>query len=132
MFGIAMSLGSAILWPLILLVVEPKYHASALGISSMIDNGLQATSLVIAGSLTKDYTEGQHERTDQYEYFMYWVLSLAILMFVLTLCLWYIDPSLNDKPEKLIVVENEDELVEMEGGAEQLANESPFSCTATA
>merc|ERR1712228_189047 len=94
-FGIAMSLGSAILWPLILLVVDQKYHASALGISSIVDNGLQATSLVIAGLLTKNEDE-----SDKYEYFVYWILSLAVLMLILTLWLWHIDSSLNEKPKK--------------------------------
>merc|ERR1712154_241502 len=120
-FGIAMSLGSAILWPLILLVVDRKYHASALGISSMVDHGLQATSLVIAGLLTKDYTDGQHAGTDQYEYFVYWVLLLAVLMLVLTLCLWYMDPSLNDKPDKQKDADGA-ELVEMDGGDDGIAN----------
>ena len=98
-FGTAMSLGSAILWPMILLVCDKKYHASALGVSSVIDNGSQATSLVVAGALTRDYTGREHENTDQYEYFTYWVLLLAVMMLVFTIWLWVIDDdTLNGRP----------------------------------
>lgn len=119
LFGIAMSLGSAILWPMMLLVCESKYHASALGVSSVIDNGSQATSLIIAGALTKDYTNKEHQNNqDQYEYFTYWVLFEAILMLIFTIWLWLVDKNniLNGKPNNKGKVEQEDNIKDKSQG----------------
>merc|ERR1711972_225872 len=103
LFGTAMSLGASLLWPMVLLVCEQKYYATALGISSCIDNGVQATSFLIVGALTI----GSGEEQGQYRNVSIWVTSLAVLMLIFTILLWCCDDELNKKP-KDILVETED------------------------
>ena len=92
-FGIAMSLGSALLWPMVLLVCDTKHHATAIGLSSCIDNGGQATSFLIVGALTI----GNGEEQGQYRNVTIWLLVLAVLMLILTMLLWCGDDELNRK-----------------------------------
>merc|ERR1712014_42306 len=99
MFGTAMSMGSALLWPMVLLVCDKKYHATALGISSGIDNGGQATSFLIVGALTIGNGEGE----GQYRHVSIWLIVLAALMLAFTVLLWCCDDELNRKQTKRIV-----------------------------
>ena len=103
-FGTAMSLGSALLWPMVLLVCETKYHATALGISSSIDNGGQATSFLIVGALTI----GNGEERGQYRNVSLWLITLAVLMLIFTILLWCCDDELNKKPMEKVIAENTD------------------------
>merc|ERR1712228_575362 len=89
---------------MVLLVCETKYHATALGISSSIDNGGQATSFLIVGALTI----GNGEERGQYRNVSLWLITLAVLMLIFTILLWCCDDELNKKPMEKVITENTD------------------------
>ena len=115
LFGVAMSIGAATLWPLVLLVVEPVHRASALGVASALDNGWQATSILVSGALARQEPQGEHHRRDQYELVSFWVLALALLMLLFVALLWHSDTRrLNAKPDRDAGDEEEQKRVSMQ------------------